>query len=226
LDTETTGFDCETDEIIQVAFIDGEGNELLYTYVKPYVATKWDMAEKVNGISPSMVSNSPYPRDLVPAVQKIINGADIIIGYNLSFDISFLEKWGLVFPDDKKYVDVMYQFAEVYGDWSNYFQSYKFQKLTSAAHYYGYNFDGHDCLEDVKGTLVVYYQIQKGANAFNWFENNVLDQKGNVVLVTDDLEQACKECEKIHGEILREKIIRVRKKQGLDFAHFIKSRYD
>ena len=49
----------------------------------------------------------------------------------------------------------MIDFAEVYGEWSDYKNSYKWQKLSTAAAYYNFKFSAHNSLEDVKATLFV-----------------------------------------------------------------------
>ena len=41
-----------------------------------------------------------------------------------------------------------------------YFGDYKWQKLSTAASYYGYKFKAHDSLEDVRATLYVYKKLQ------------------------------------------------------------------
>ena len=55
--------------------------------------------------------------------------------------------------------DVMLEFAPIYGEWSSYHESYKWQKLTTCAKYYGYEFKAHDSLEDVKATLFCYKKM-------------------------------------------------------------------
>ena len=57
----------------------------------------------------------------------------------------------------------MVEFAEVYGEYSEYFEGYKWQKLTTAADYYGYEYNAHDSLEDVKATLYVYKKMLEEA---------------------------------------------------------------
>lgn len=44
--------------------------------------------------------------------------------------------------------------------WNEYFGDYKWQKLSTAASYYGYKFKAHDSLEDVRATLYVYKKLQ------------------------------------------------------------------
>lgn len=162
LDLETTGFDKECDEILQVSLIDQDENVLLNEYCKPEVLTSWDGAEKVNGISPSMVKDKKPFKFFSRKIEEILNDTKKILIYNAKFDAEFLHEKGLKFPDDI-ISDVMIEFSEVYGEWNDYFQNFKWQKLGTAANYYGYKFKAHDSLEDVKATLYVYKCMHKEA---------------------------------------------------------------
>ncbi|MBQ5559487.1 MAG: 3'-5' exonuclease [Lachnospiraceae bacterium] len=165
IDTETTGLDPKQDELLQVSIIDIEGNVLFNSYFKPKV-TSWTSAELVNGISPQMVENSPKISEKIKEINKIVYNAETIIGYNTHFDLSFLYYNGLILSENTKFIDVMTIFAEIYGEWSDYFGDYKWQKLITATDYYNYNWDSHpenahNSLADCYATLYVYQQIQK-----------------------------------------------------------------
>lgn len=159
-DVETTGLDSVYDEIIQISVINDKEEVLINTYVKPYVMESWEEAQEINGISPKMVENSPYPHEIIAKVKSLFENASIIIAYNAAFDISFLERWGINFSG-KTIMDVMLDFAPIYGEWSEYFGDYKWQKLITCAGYYGYQFNAHDSLEDVKATLYCYKKMQE-----------------------------------------------------------------
>ena len=56
----------------------------------------------------------------------------------------------------------MLAFAREYGEWNDFFCDYKWQKLGTAAAYYGYHFRAHDSLEDVRATLYIFAEsVQK-----------------------------------------------------------------
>lgn len=154
-DTETTGLSSEYDEILQISVIDGEGNELINSYVKPYWNDSWDEAEKIHGISKDMVSDAPYLHELIPKIKGIFDSAELLIAYNNSLDISFIEKTGINLSDKKQY-DVMQAFAPYYGAWNDYYGSFTWQKLSTAASYFNHEFKAHDALEDVHATLHCY----------------------------------------------------------------------
>ena len=158
-DVETTGLNPEMNEIIQISIIDGDGNTLLNSYVHPYVEERWPEARAVNGIYPYMVKDAPYPHELIPIVKGIFDAAGTIVAYNNEFDLKFLWLWGIR-VGDKPQVDVMREFSVVYGDWDDEFMDYRWQKLKTAARYYGYKYKAHDSLEDVRATLYVYRKMQ------------------------------------------------------------------
>lgn len=159
-DTETTGLDPESDEILQISIIDGSGKELINSYVHPYTRSEWPDAGRVNGITPDMVENAPYAHELIPIVRGIFDSADTLIAYNNPFDLAFLKKWGID-PGDKKQIDVMRDFAETYKEWDEKRKCYKWQKLTKAAEFYGYEYKAHDSLQDTLATLHVYKCMEK-----------------------------------------------------------------
>lgn len=174
-DTETTGLNPERDEIIQLSIMDGTGKVLFDEYIKPSRRKKWPEAQKVSGISPEMVKNCKTFRFFRKTIQDIFDSHKTIIAYNIGFDADFLRASGVdVFrkvapgikfnalfdelPEEsqkKDFRDVMIDFAEVYGEWSDYKNSYKWQKLSTAAAYYNFKFSAHNSLEDVKATLFV-----------------------------------------------------------------------
>lgn len=165
IDTETTGLNPKKDELLQVSIIDIDGNVLFNSYFKPK-ATSWTSAERVNGISPEMVENAPKISEKIKEINEIVYNSETIIGYNTDFDLSFLYYNGLILSENTKFIDVMTRFAEIYGEWSDYFGDYKWQKLITAADYYNYDWNSHlenahNSLADCYATLYIYQQIQK-----------------------------------------------------------------
>lgn len=163
LDTETTGFVAGTDEILQLSIIDTDGTVLFNEYFRPTAHTSWDDAEAVNHISPSMIADCPVVSERLAVIQSIIDTADSIIGYNTEFDISFLQAVGVMFPDGITYIDVMRDFAPIYGEWSESHEAWKWQKLTTCADYYGYEWGvvAHNAVGDCFATLHCFKAMQR-----------------------------------------------------------------
>ena len=164
LDTETTGLNAAEDELLQVSIIDNEGTVLFDSYIRPTQHTEWAEAERVNHITPEMVDNSPTIEEVMPEINDILKRYDKIVGYNLKFDKAFLENNGAEFLN-AEYADVMKMFAPIYGEWNDQRGSYKWQKLTTAADYYGYDWsehkEAHNSLGDCYATLHVYKEINE-----------------------------------------------------------------
>lgn len=167
LDTETTGLTAGKDELLQVSIIDENGRTIIDSYVKPTSCTEWPEAMAVNHITPEMVEDAPTIRyaALHDQIQAALNAADAIIGYNTAFDIGFLEAAGFEIPD-RPQIDVMREFAEVYGEVSEAHNDYKWQKLTTAAAYYDYQWpiEAHNSLADCQATLYVYNMMRMNVN--------------------------------------------------------------
>lgn len=163
VDTETTGLGSVTDELLQVSIIDSQGNTLFNSYIKPLFTENWDGAMAVNHITPEMVANAPNIFEVKQEINRILNSANIIVGYNTNFDLSFLSAVGIE-NSNAIIVDVMILFAEIYGEWSEIHNDYKWQKLTKCAEYYCYDWGSetaHDSLADCKATLYCYKKIQE-----------------------------------------------------------------
>lgn len=160
IDTETTGL-LDNDELLQVSILSYDGDVLFNEYIKPTRKKKWTKAQTIHGISPEMVQDCKTFRHYKKQIQEIIDSADMIIGYNTYFDLSFLESKGIEIPNSTTIYDVMEVFAEIYGEWNDYFESYKWQKLTTCARYYDYKWeqDAHNALGDCKATLFCYKKM-------------------------------------------------------------------
>lgn len=165
IDTETTGLKPGIDELLQVSIINEHGDTLLDRYIRPTRCTEWPEAMAINHITPDMVRDCPTIAEIRDKIQTLINEADKIIGYNTYFDIAFLSESGIDVPDSDsgKIIDVMIDFAEVYGDYREDLGGYKWQKLTTAAAYYGYEWpvNAHNSLGDCLATLYVYQHMQQ-----------------------------------------------------------------
>lgn len=158
-DVETTGINPEVDEILQLSIIDSCENVLFNSYLKPYFIKQWPEAQAVHGIAPDDIVHAPHPHEVADLVRSIFDDADIHIAYNGLFDKQFLKRWNISFSH-AQYFDVMYDFAPIYGEYNHYFKNYKWQQLSVCADYYGYKFNAHDALEDVKATLFCWKKMQ------------------------------------------------------------------
>ena len=159
LDTETTGLEpFGNDEILTLSMTDGDGNVLLDEMYKPEHRKKWPKAESINGISPAMVADKQPISASKDAIEDILKKAKLIVGYNLEFDLNFLQATGIALPKRATF-DVMKEFANVHGEWNTKFDEWGWFHLTEVADYYDYSFKAHSSLEDAKATAYCFREL-------------------------------------------------------------------
>ena len=165
LDTETTGLNPDEDNILSLAVLDARTMQPLYnSYFWPKGMRSWHQAQRVNGISYQMVRDEPSFASERETIQKIIDDADVIIGYNVGFDMDFLES-NLIEFGDQFISDVMFEFAEFYGEPDYYHCDCRWKSLVFAADYTDYKeYNAHDAFEDCKATLHVMRYIDDHPN--------------------------------------------------------------
>ena len=161
LDTETTGF-LHDDEVLQLSIMDEKGKNIFNQYFKPDHKTTWESAMAVNHITPEMVEKEKPISAYKESIEKILKEAKAIVGYNTGFDMTMLAQNGIQIPNEKKYVDLMGPFAEVYGQ-KNAEGKPKWQKLITCAAYYGFSQDGewHNSQGDTAATMYCYQEMKK-----------------------------------------------------------------
>ncbi|MBZ0305633.1 MAG: 3'-5' exonuclease [Anaerolineae bacterium] len=157
LDTETTGLAGA--EIVEIGVIDRGGQPLFHSLVQPFRYIPRDVFA-IHGIMNADVANAPTFSQIYDELQRTLEGKYVVI-YNESFDVARLHDsaraWNL--PSLKLNSDcAMEAYAQWYGDWSEYHQSYRWQKLGAAAYRFGWDVDWdrqHNSLEDCLMTLHV-----------------------------------------------------------------------
>ena len=159
LDTETTGFFADGGELLELAIVCDSGKVLFNELVQPITATTWPEAQAIHGISPEMVSDALTVEELRPIVADILKDKTIVI-YNAAFDSAFLERYLKINLTGKTWC-AMETFAAIYGDWNDYWGSYKWQKLTTASDYIGYKWPkestAHRALADCQATRALWH---------------------------------------------------------------------
>ena len=89
-DLELTGV-YHHDEILSVSITDGTGRIIMDTLVRPIHKKKWKQTEKIHGITPEMVTESPTLEELKPRIREIFDNADVLIAYGISTDYSHIK---------------------------------------------------------------------------------------------------------------------------------------
>ncbi|MBN8825088.1 MULTISPECIES: 3'-5' exonuclease [unclassified Spirosoma] len=161
LDTETTGL-SGSDEVIELALVDDQGEIIIDTLLRPTRNTEWEEAECIHGITPEMVlcDDLPTLADLAPQLTSILAGHTLVI-YNVAFDSGFLKNEGVDLSQTTLKC-CQNAYAVHYGEWSDYFCSYKFKKLTVAADEAEFRYDGsnpHRALWDTLACRAVWQYL-------------------------------------------------------------------
>ena len=62
----------------------------LGTFVRPLVRAEWSEAQAIHGISPADVAGAPTLAEISDRLEAAIAGADVLVIYNVDFDLGFL----------------------------------------------------------------------------------------------------------------------------------------
>jgi DNA polymerase III epsilon subunit-like protein len=160
LDTETTGLDYDA-EIIDIAVVDKAGKVLLDSYVRPTIPIP-EEATAIHGITDAMVCSAHEWQDIAPIVLNIFRDYRVLI-YNAGYDLPRLRHMNTLHHINAGNLEadcIMLNYAPIWGDWSDYFNNYKWAKLANAT---PKNFDNplasHSALGDCLSTLAVIYSM-------------------------------------------------------------------
>jgi DNA polymerase III epsilon subunit-like protein len=161
LDLETTGlYPRETDEVLQVSICDGTGLMLLDSYVRPEKRKRWPNAERIHGITPAMVKDSPTLKELGDLIYSILDGCTLLIGYNIrNFDLEFLKVGGVSLPNDMKVYDLINDCSVLYGTWNDRYRNYSYISLEKVTRRFAIVYEPHDSYQDVLATIRVFYEM-------------------------------------------------------------------
>lgn len=153
LDTETTGLYSGRDEVLQIGVVDDDGAVLMNTLVRPIHATAWQDAQDIHGIAPEHVADAPTLDDVLPRLADILHGQVVVI-YNAAFDCGFLP---VVYEVAQAVDCCMLMFAAPYGEWNDYYDNYRWQRLGLAARYVLHDLShAHDAVADALACRAVY----------------------------------------------------------------------
>ena len=142
LDTETTGLGDA--EIVEIAIVDSQGSSVLDTLIKPTISIPKD-ATLIHGITNEMVADSPNFPSVYPRIVAALENKDVVI-YNADFDIHILKyccnlhKLPLLEINKRSHC-LMLWYSQWVGNYSKYWNSYRWQPLQGGHRAWG------DCLK-------------------------------------------------------------------------------
>jgi DNA polymerase-3 subunit epsilon len=146
--TETTGRNKQHDEVLSVAAVDLEGTVKMEQMFRPRHCKRWKRAMAINHITPEMTIGKPRLAEKKADLEQILNDADVVVGWNLPFDLRMLYAGGVDMPmANEKYIDLMKDFARAYNSTLPGKGKTKY-KLEEAASIVGVEYDAHTALGD------------------------------------------------------------------------------
>ncbi len=160
-DLELTGF-YDHDEIISVSIYNGFGEKLMDTLVKPVHTKKWKRTEKIHGITPAMVADSPTLEQLTPEIKRLFAGADNIIAYGVSTDYSHIK---YIYGTEEERQELKTKIRDCAQEFVRYIQEHRpdvvHASLTDAMACFGIEWDGvaHTSIADTIGCLKVWDRL-------------------------------------------------------------------
>ena len=167
IDFETTGLNYkydspDMDEILSVSIINQDGEVVLNTLCSTERKRNWYEAQQVHGISPRDVQGYPTFAQILPQVLEILSSVDFVIAYNINFERNYVESY-IKRTNPINLVNYQINWAtdkDPMVMYKKYIGSRRWVKLEDAVRSFGYTFNAHNSLEDVKATLFLYNQLK------------------------------------------------------------------
>ena len=148
IDVETTGLDPKNDEVLSLSIVDNNHMVLFDELIRPERRKRWPKASEINDIYWTDVKNKNTLLSHAARIEEIFQAADLVIGYNLEFDLSMLETGGIKLGQPRIF-DVMKEYAKTTPDG-------RWVKLTECAKRYGIEFAPHRSASDAMATILCY----------------------------------------------------------------------
>lgn len=156
LDVETTGLNPRVSEVLQLAIVDSNDGGVVLNDFYDVSVDSWPEAQAVNKITKEMVRGLPFLKDEAMEVSEILANFDVIVGYNITFDLEFLKNAGVKIPR-VPIVDLMVDFSEMKGEYV-----LKRWKLSQACAWAGCELlKAHDAVTDSMATLALYNKLRE-----------------------------------------------------------------
>ena len=154
LDLETTGLSPNYDSIIEIGIIKVKENKIVDKYnslINPGFLIN-EYITSITGITNEMLKGKPKIIDLMKEVLNFI-GNDVLVGHNISFDVSFLQK-GFNEELKNEYIDTL-QFCR------KLFKELSHHRLTDMSNYLEISRNEHRSMSDCLCTKELYDCIKE-----------------------------------------------------------------
>lgn len=170
LDLETTGLSPNYDSIIEIGIIKVKENKIVDKYnslINPGFLIN-EYITSITGITNEMLKGKPKIIDLKKEVLNFI-GNDVLVGHNISFDVSFLQK-GFNEELKNEYIDTL-QFCR------KLFKELSHHRLTDMSNYLEISRNEHRSMSDCLCTKELYDFIKEKMKNNGLEINDIFDKR-------------------------------------------------
>lgn len=94
----TTGYNAEEDEVVELAIVDLDGNELFSKLVKPQNKESWEASEASAGIGPEAVEKAPELYQFEEEISALFDDASIVVAAHMPFVNAMIENSWVTLP--------------------------------------------------------------------------------------------------------------------------------
>lgn len=145
----TTGFGADEAEVLDLAIVDLDGNELFAQTVKPQNTETWEPSDATGGIAPKDVEEAPELYQFEEEISDLFENASIAVASYLPFAENAIESSWVTLPQFEGF-DLVSRFCETHctNDYPN--EPATAASLQGIADYYGITCDS----ESTKGLAV------------------------------------------------------------------------
>ena len=160
-DMEMTGV-YEHDEVLSVSIVNGTGEVVFHSLVRPVKKKKWKRTEEIHGITPEMVQDAPTFEELKPVLFPTFMNAKRLVAYGTSTDFIHLRRLCRTGSERKA---MHAKLLDCAAEFSRYVKEHEIemnhQSLSDAMAHFGLTWEGvaHNSLADTHACRLVFQTL-------------------------------------------------------------------
>lgn len=94
----STGYDADSDEVLQLAIVDLDGNQLFSQTVKPQNKEEWAASDATGGLTPADVADLPELYQYEQEISDLFENAEVVVGQHVPFLDEVIESSWVTLP--------------------------------------------------------------------------------------------------------------------------------
>ncbi len=146
---ETTGRDPQTDEVLSLSIVNGQGDVLFDELIKPRNHLEWNYNCTLSPITWDDVGSQRFLIEYWPKIAELVSGSTLIAGSDIDYCLEVLENSGASFSQLNTF-DITWQFAVSHHQLDNWQIGVPEIGLIECAQYYGVSLNERDSLAYAK----------------------------------------------------------------------------